>query len=118
MLPQHVNEEGGYKRKGNSEEEVRQILEEAKEMERRGACAMVLELVAPEAAAKVTEALSIPTIGIGAGKGTMGQIRVTHDLLGMTPWFKPGFVKEDLGFAEKIGAMVAGLKKIGRGEPE
>jgi hypothetical protein len=36
----------------------------------------------------------------------------------MTPWFKPGFVKEDLGFAEKIGAMVAGLKKIGRGEPE
>jgi len=118
MLPQHVNEEGGYKRKGKSEEEVRQILEEAKEMERRGACAMVLELVAPEAAAKVTEALSIPTIGIGAGKGTTGQIRVTHDLLGMTPWFKPGFVKEDLGFAEKIGAMVAGLKKIGRGEPE
>ena len=118
MLPQHVNEEGGYKRKGKSEEEVRQILEEAKEMERRGACAMVLELVTPEAAAKVTEALSIPTIGIGAGKGTTGQIRVTHDLLGMTPWFKPGFVKEDLGFAEKIGAMVAGLKRIGRGEPE
>ena len=79
---------------------------------------MVLELVTPEAAAKVTEALSIPTIGIGAGKGTTGQIRVTHDLLGLTPWFKPGFVKEDLGLAEKIGAMVAGLKKIGRGGPE
>jgi 3-methyl-2-oxobutanoate hydroxymethyltransferase len=118
MLPQHVNEEGGYKRKGKSEEEVRQILEEAKEMERRGACAMVLELVTAEAATKVTEAISIPTIGIGAGKGTTGQIRVTHDLVGLTPWFKPGFVKEDLGFAEKIGAMVAGLKKIGRGEPE
>jgi len=118
MLPQKVKTEGGYKRKGKSEEEVRQILEEAKEMEKRGACAMVLELVTPEAAARVTEALSIPTIGIGAGKGTTGQIRVTHDLLGLTPWFKPGFVKEDLGFAEKIGAMVIGLKRIGRGGPE
>jgi len=118
MLPQHVKEEGGYKRKGKSEEEVRQILEEAKQMEKRGACAMVLELVTAEAAARVTEGLSIPTIGIGAGKGTTGQIRVTHDLLGLTPWFKPAFVKEDLGFAERIGAMVAGLKKIGRGGPE
>ena len=117
MLPQKVKQEGGYKRKGKSEEEVRQILEEAVEMEKRGACAMVLELVTPEAAAKVTEALSIPTIGIGAGKGTTGQIRVTHDLLGLTPWCKPGFVKEDLGLAEKIGGMVAGLKKIGRGGP-
>ena len=118
MLPQHVKTEGGYKRKGKSEEEVRQILEEAREMEKRGACAMVLELVTPEAATRVTETLSIPTIGIGAGKATTGQIRVTHDLLGLSPWFKPGFVKEDLGFAEKIGAMVAGLKKIGRGGPE
>ncbi len=116
MLPQQVKTEGGYKRKGKSEEEVRQILEEAMGMEKRGAGAMVLELVTAEAAAKVTAALSIPTIGIGAGKGTTGQIRVTHDLLGLTPWFKPGFVKEDLGLAEKIGGMVAGLKRIGRAE--
>ncbi|NDC80198.1 MAG: 3-methyl-2-oxobutanoate hydroxymethyltransferase [Verrucomicrobia bacterium] len=117
MLPQKVKSEGGYKRKGKSEAEARQIETEARELESRGACAIVLELVEPEVAARVTEGLSVPTIGIGAGKGTTGQIRVTHDLLGLTPWFKPGFVKEDLGLAEKIGAMVAGIRKIGRGGP-
>ena len=82
-------------------------------MEKAGACAIVLELVDPEASAAITGALKIPTIGIGAGKGTTGQIRVTHDLLGLTPWFKPGFVKKDLGFAGKIAAMVKGFRKSG-----
>lgn len=117
MLPQQVKTEGGYKRKGKSEEEVRQILEEAKEMEKRGACAMVLELVTAEAGVEVTAALQIPTIGIGAGKGTTGQIRVSYDLLGLTPWKRPGFVTEDLGFSKQITAMVVGLKKSGRGGP-
>ena len=116
MLPQNVKKEGGYRRKGKSEEEARQILEDAKEMEKRGACAMVLELVVPEVAALVTKTLSIPTIGIGAGEGTTGQIRVTHDLLGLTPWNRPGFVKEDLGFAQQIRKMVEGIKRSGRGE--
>jgi 3-methyl-2-oxobutanoate hydroxymethyltransferase len=109
-----VKKEGGYKTKGKSQEEVRKILDDAKEMEKRGACAMVLELVVPEVAAQVTKALSIPTIGIGAGKGTTGQVRVTHDLLGLTPWGHPSFVKEDLGFSSQIGQMVEELKKNGR----
>jgi 3-methyl-2-oxobutanoate hydroxymethyltransferase len=118
MLPQNVKKEGGYNRKGKIEEEARQILEDAKEMEKRGACAMVLELVVPEVAAQVTKTLSIPTIGIGAGEGTTGQIRVTHDLLGLTPWGRPSFVKGDLGFSRQIGQMVAELKKNGRVLPE
>jgi len=117
MLPQNVKKEGGYRRKGKSEEEARQILEDAKEMEKRGACAMVLELVVPEVAAQVTKMLSIPTIGIGAGEGTTGQIRVTHDLLGLTPWGHPSFVKEDLGFSRQIGQMVTELRKNGRALP-
>jgi len=117
MLPQNVKKEGGYKMKGKSQEEARQILEDAKEMEKRGACAMVLELVVSEVAAQVTKMLSIPTIGIGAGEGTTGQIRVTHDLLGLTPWGHPSFVKEDLGFSRQIGQMVTELRKNGRALP-
>ena len=118
MLPQKVREEGGYKRKGKTPEEVKKLIQEAKEMERSGACAVVLELVDAEAAGEITRGLQVPTIGIGAGKGTTGQIRVTHDLLGLTPWFKPGFVKKDLGFAEKISAMVKGVRRSGSGGPE
>ena len=92
---------------------MKKLVQEAREMEKAGACAIVLELVDPEASAAITGALKIPTIGIGAGKGTTGQIRVTHDLLGLTPWFKPGFVKKDLGFAGKIAAMVKGFRKSG-----
>jgi 3-methyl-2-oxobutanoate hydroxymethyltransferase len=117
MLPQKVRQEGGYKRKGKSPEEVKKLIQEAKEMEKAGACAMVLELVDAEAAAEITRALEVPTIGIGAGKGTTGQIRVTHDLLGLTPWFKPGFVKKDLGFAGKISEMVQGIRRSGSGGP-
>jgi len=73
-----------------------------------------LELVVPEVAVQVTKTLSIPTIGIGAGEGTTGQIRVTHDLLGLTPWGHPSFVKEDLGFSRQIGQMVTELRKNGR----
>ena len=118
MLPQKVREEGGYKRKGKSPEEVNKLIHEARQMEKAGACAIVLELVDAEASKKITQAVTVPTIGIGAGKGTTGQIRVTHDLLGLTPWFKPGFVKRDLGFAEKISEMVQGIRRSGSGGPE
>jgi 3-methyl-2-oxobutanoate hydroxymethyltransferase len=116
MLPQKVREEGGYKRKGKTAEEVDRMKADARAMEKAGACAIVLELLTPEAGSEVTATLNIPTIGIGAGKGTTGQIRVTYDLLGLTPWNRPGFVKEDLGFAQQIRKMVEGIKRSGRGE--
>jgi len=116
MLPQKVLEEGGYKRKGKTVEEVQRIKADALAMEKAGACAIVLELVTPEAGLEVTAVLKIPTIGIGAGKGTTGQIRVSYDLLGLTPWSRPGFVKEDLGFARQMTEMVKGIRKSGRGE--
>ncbi|NDB95798.1 MAG: 3-methyl-2-oxobutanoate hydroxymethyltransferase [Verrucomicrobia bacterium] len=117
MLPQDVKKEGGYKMKGKSQEEALRILEDASEMEKKGACAMVLELLVPEVAAQVTKTLSIPTIGIGSGEGTTGQIRVTHDLVGLTPWGHPSFVKEDLGFSKQMGQMVMKLRKNGHALP-
>ncbi len=118
MFPQKVKEEGGYKKKGKTPPEIERMVGEAKWMEKNGACALVLESVMAEAGQAVTAVVAIPTIGIGAGEGTTGQIRVTHDLLGLTPWYRPGFVKEDLGFSKKITEMVTGLRKSDHGEPK
>ena len=95
---------------------MEKLIREAREMEKAGACAIVLELVDAEASAEITKSVDVPTIGIGAGKGTTGQIRVTHDLLGLTPWFKPGFVKKDLGVA--LAGKSEGLRGVaGEGLP-
>ena len=92
MLPQSVREEGGYKVKGRSESETQALLDDAHAVQAAGAFAVVLEIVAADAASRVTAALDIPTIGIGSGKGCDGQILVTHDLIGLFPWFQPKFV--------------------------
>ena len=93
MLPQHVREEGGYHRKGKSEEEADQILQAALDLQTAGCCAVVLELVEASLSEKISKKLDIPTIGIGSGAGCDGQILVTTDLLGLQPWFRPSFVK-------------------------
>ncbi|MEW6157761.1 MAG: 3-methyl-2-oxobutanoate hydroxymethyltransferase [Verrucomicrobiota bacterium] len=110
MLPQHVREEGGYRVKGKGEAEQKHLVEDARALEALGAFAIVLELVAPAAARQITESLSIPTIGIGSGEHCDGQILVTHDLLGMFPWFTPRFVKPKLNIAEQIRTVVAQWK--------
>ncbi|MEO7933739.1 MAG: 3-methyl-2-oxobutanoate hydroxymethyltransferase [Chthoniobacterales bacterium] len=91
MLPQHVREEGGYKIKGKSEADAARLLEEALAVEKAGASAIVLELIVPDVARLISQAVAIPTIGIGAGKECDGQILVTHDLIGFFPWFTPKF---------------------------
>lgn len=93
MLPQRVREEGGYRKKGRGEEEADRLVEAAVALERAGAFAIVLESMVASVAARVTEALSIPTIGIGAGSDCDGQIRVLHDVTGGFPWFVPPFAK-------------------------
>ncbi len=91
MLPQHVREEGGYKKKGKTGADAERLLADARALETAGAGALVLESMVAQVAADITAAVAIPTIGIGAGRETDGQILVIHDLLGAFPWFRPSF---------------------------
>jgi 3-methyl-2-oxobutanoate hydroxymethyltransferase len=111
MLPQHVLEEGGYHIKGKSEPEHQALLADAQALASAGAFAVVLELVTPPVAKEVTQAVSIPTIGIGAGPHCDGQILVTPDLLGMLPWYDLKHVKPKLNAAEQMRKVVKEWKQ-------
>jgi len=99
LTPQSVNAFGGFKVQGKSEEAAKKLIEDALAVEKAGAFALVMEGVPTKLAAMVTEKLSIPTIGIGAGDKCDGQILVYQDMLGMFSDFTPKFVKkyENLG---------------------
>jgi 3-methyl-2-oxobutanoate hydroxymethyltransferase len=102
MLPQSVREEGGYKLKGRTQAEIEQLLQDAHAVEKAGAFSVVLEIVLPDTARQITEAIGIPTIGIGSGEQCDGQILVTHDLIGLFPWFTPKFVSPEARVADEI----------------
>ena len=102
MLPQHVREEGGYKMKGKTARETEQLLDDAKRVQQAGAFSVVLEIVIADVARQITNAIGIPTIGIGSGEHCDGQILVTHDLIGLFPWFTPKFVSPEARVAEEI----------------
>jgi 3-methyl-2-oxobutanoate hydroxymethyltransferase len=106
MLPQHVLEERGYHVKGKQEQERESLLADADALANTGAFAIVLELVTPSVAAELTRRIPIPTIGIGAGPDCDGQILVTHDLLGLWPWYNMKHVKPKLNAAEQMRAAV------------
>jgi 3-methyl-2-oxobutanoate hydroxymethyltransferase len=93
LTPQAVHQLGGFKVQGKDAAAAQRLLDDARLLEEAGAFAVVLECVPGQLASKVSQALSIPTIGIGAGNGCDGQVLVTHDLLGLLPGFKPKFVK-------------------------
>lgn len=93
LTPQSINAFGGYKVQGKSEAAARKLLSDAKAVEEAGAFAVVLECVPAKLAKLVTEQLSIPTIGIGAGNVCDGQVLVYQDMLGMFSDFTPKFVK-------------------------
>lgn len=93
MTPQSVHALGGYKVQGKVDDQAAKLLEDAKTLEAAGAFALVLEAVPADLARKVTQALSIPTIGIGAGPHCDGQVLVIYDLLGLFDSFVPKFVK-------------------------
>ena len=119
MLPQHVREEGGYHRKGKSQEEALLLKESAKALQVAGCCALVLELVEATISEEISKELDIPTIGIGSGVGCDGQILVTTDLLGLQPWFRPSFVKSkaDLAtpFKEAVSEFISETRSSGQG---
>jgi 3-methyl-2-oxobutanoate hydroxymethyltransferase len=106
MLPQSVLEEGGYHIKGKKDDEHQKLIEDANLLADAGAFAIVLELVTPPVAKEISERISIPTIGIGSGPDCDGQILVTHDLIGMFPWFTPRFVKPVVHCAAEIKSAV------------
>ena len=91
MRPQAVRQLGGM---GKVQRDEQQLLNDARAAEDAGAFAVVLELVPQDIAARITEALSIPTIGIGAGAGCSGQVLVGPDMLGLNPGFQPKFLKQ------------------------
>lgn len=94
LTPQTASLIGGYRVQAKSSKAARRLLEQAKELESAGAALLVLECVPQEVAAIITDRLSIPVIGIGAGGGCDGQVLVLHDLLGIQAGFKPKFVKQ------------------------
>jgi 3-methyl-2-oxobutanoate hydroxymethyltransferase len=102
LTPQSVHKMGGYVVQGRDEQAARKIMQDAIALERAGCYALVLEGVPLELAAQITERLSIPTIGIGAGLHCDGQVLVCYDLLGMNPDFKPRFVKR---YADLYGSI-------------
>jgi len=102
MLPQSVREEGGYRIKGRTQSEAEALLADARAVEEAGAFSVVLEIVVADIAKQITRAIGIPTIGIGSGKHCDGQILVTHDLIGLFPWFTPKFVSPEARVADEI----------------
>ena len=102
MLPQSVRKEGGYKIKGRTQSEVETLLADARAVEKAGAFSLVLEIVLADVAKQITNAIGIPTIGIGSGEHCDGQILVTHDLIGLFPWFTPKFVSPEARVGEEI----------------
>jgi len=101
FTPQSIHQVGGHRVQGRTEEAAKRLLEEAMALEEAGAFSIVLELVPQELAALITEKISIPTIGIGAGPGCDGQVLVIHDILGL--FGKP--LKHSKTYAQ-VGQMI------------
>ncbi len=99
LTPQAINALGGFKVQGNDMEDARKLVESAKALEEAGAFAVVLECIPSRLAEVISQSISIPTIGIGAGNSCDGQVLVYQDMLGMFPDFTPKFVKcfSDIG---------------------
>ena len=106
MTPQSVSELGGYKVQGKTKEEADRIFEEARELEQAGVFSIVLECVPNSLAKRITRSLKIPTIGIGAGPDTDGQVLVLHDLLGFESQVRPRFVRRYAGLNHIIHKAV------------
>lgn len=103
LTPQHIAKFGGFKAQGKSVDAAKALIEDAQAVEAAGAIAIVLEAIPVEVAQLITEAVDVPTIGIGAGNVTDGQILVYHDVLGLFDRFTPKFVRTyaDLGTAAR-----------------
>lgn len=107
LTPQSIHRMGGYRVQGKEARAKEALLEDALSVEEAGAFSVVLEGIPAEVAAKITDSLSIPTIGIGAGIHCDGQVLVMHDLLGLIPEFNPRFVKRYAYLAQVVTEAVS-----------
>ena len=106
LTPQSVHALGGYRVQGRDERTADRLLADAHALEEAGACAIVLELLPSALARRISAALTIPTIGIGAGAGCDGQVLVLHDMLGLNEGFNPKFLKRYAGLGEAVRTAV------------
>ncbi|WP_175639693.1 3-methyl-2-oxobutanoate hydroxymethyltransferase [Metabacillus schmidteae] len=107
LTPQSVNVLGGYKVQGKNAEAARKLIEDAKKCQEAGAIALVLECVPQQLAEEITKIITIPTIGIGAGRQTDGQVLVYHDLVGYGSGFVPKFVKQYGSISDTVQTSIS-----------
>jgi len=116
LTPQSVHTMGGYKVQGRQANEARRLIEDAQALETAGVFALVLECIPATLGTEITAAVSIPTIGIGAGPGCDGQVLVVNDMLGMYERFVPKFVKQYANLNSSIReAVKAYLEEVKKG---
>ena len=108
LTPQSVNALGGFKLQGKNADDARRLLDEAVALERAGCFSIVLECVPSELASMITEHVTIPTIGIGAGPSCDGQVLVFHDVLGIYDGHTPKFVRQYAHIAQDMQAALEG----------
>ena len=123
LTPQSVNVFGGYKVQGRGEEQAQKMLDEAIALEQAGAALLLLECVPSALAARISAAVQIPVIGIGAGPDTDGQVLVLHDMLGLsltgrTPKFVRNFMHGQASIAEALGLYTRSVKDQSFPAPE
>ena len=106
LTPQSVHALGGYRVQGRDASAAERLLADARMLEEAGACGVVLELLPSALAKRITAALTIPTIGIGAGAGCDGQVLVLHDMLGLNEMFNPKFLKRFAELGEAVRTAV------------
>jgi 3-methyl-2-oxobutanoate hydroxymethyltransferase len=106
LTPQSATMLGGFKAQGRTAEKAHQLLQDARALEAAGCFAIVLEAVPAEVATRISEALAVPTIGIGSGRGCDGQVLVFHDLLGLYEGKPPRFVKRYADLAAETRAAL------------
>ncbi len=111
LTPQSVHQMGGFKVQGKDNQAQQQLLKDAKAIEQAGAYAIVLEGIPKTIAKQITETVSIPTIGIGAGPDCDGQVLVIYDLLGMDDTFQPKFVRKYASLSQTIGSALQSFSK-------
>ncbi|MFA7084506.1 MAG: 3-methyl-2-oxobutanoate hydroxymethyltransferase [Arcobacteraceae bacterium] len=111
LMPQYVRSEGGYIVRGKTQEDIEQLIRDAKAIEKAGAFCIVLEGVKTQAAKQITKAVNVPIIGIGAGNVTDGQVLVWSDMLGFFQEFKPKFVKRFLEGGDLVKEAIKSYSK-------
>lgn len=116
LMPQSIHQLGGYSLHGKTEEQAKFLMQDAMAIQAAGAFSVVLECVVPAVAEQITATLKIPTIGIGSGNVCSGEVRVIHDLIGLSTKPAPKFAKPMANVAQTIEEVARGFVEETRGK--